>query len=254
MRVVVIEDELPAVEKLCDFINRYDDSIQVATKLESVAETRLWFRENKPPDLIFSDIELLDGNVFEFLETEEPNNPIIFTTAYDRFLLQAFERNGIAYLLKPFTFENFAAAMLKLEKLKQNFAAAHMNFWQEIQKNFTQPKHKERFVVKIRGGIQFVETREIAYLQIRDGILFAFDAAGNKFPLGENLNNLEQTLNPQMFFRINRSEMVNLTFIERLEPYFNDRLTIRLRNPKVKLVASTNRTPNLRKWIKGDSF
>jgi DNA-binding LytR/AlgR family response regulator len=169
-------------------------------------------------------------------------------------LLQAFERNGIAYLLKPFTFENFAAAMLKLEKLKQNFAAAHMNFWQEIQKNFTQPKYKERFVVKIRGGIQFIETREIAYLQIRDGILFAFDARGNKFPLGENLNNLEQTLNPQMFFRINRSEMVNLKFVERLEPYFNDRLTICLRNSKIKLIASTNRTPNLRKWIEGDSF
>ncbi len=70
MRVVVIEDELPAAEKLCDFINRYDDSIQIAAKLESIGETRKWFRENKPPDLIFSDIELLDGNVFEFLENE----------------------------------------------------------------------------------------------------------------------------------------------------------------------------------------
>jgi DNA-binding LytR/AlgR family response regulator len=253
MRVVVIEDEVPAAEKLCDFINRYDDSIEVAAKLESIAETRLWFRENKSPDLIFSDIELLDGNIFEFLENEEPNNPIIFTTAYDRFLLQAFERNGIAYLLKPFTFENFVAAMLKLEKLKQNFAA-QINIWQEIQKNFTQPKYKERFVVRIRGGIQFIETTQISYLQIRDGILFAIDATGNKFPLSENLNNLEQILDPQMFFRINRSEMVNLNFIERLEPYFNDRLTIRLRNPKVRLIASTNRTPNLRKWIEGDSF
>ncbi len=252
MRVVVIEDELPAAEKLCDFINRYDDSIQIAAKLESIGETRKWFRENKPPDLIFSDIELLDGNVFEFLKNEESNNPIIFTTAYDQFLLQAFERNGIAYLLKPFTFENFVAAMLKLEKLKQIFASAQMNFWQEIQKNVTRPTYKERFVIKIRGGIQFVEAAQILYIQIQDGILFAFDAAGNKFPLNENLNTLEQILNPQMFFRINRSEMVNLKFIERLEPYFNDRLTIRLRNSKVKLIASTNRTPNLRKWIEGN--
>lgn len=202
--------------------------------------------------MIFSDIELLDGNVFEFLENEESNNPIIFTTAYDQFLLQAFERNGIAYLLKPFTFENFVAAMQKLEKLKQNFASVQLNFWQEIQKSFVERKYKERFVIKIRGGIQFVESAQISYLQIQDGILFAFDAAGNKFPLNENLNTLEQSLDPQMFFRVNRSEMVNLKFIERLEPYFNDRLTIRLRNSKVKLIASTNRTPNLRKWIEGN--
>ena len=231
---------------------RYDDSILVAAKLESVKETRKWFRANKPPDLIFSDIELLDGNVFEFFENEELNCPVIFTTAYDQFLLQAFEQSGIAYLLKPFTFENFVAAMLKLEKLKQNFAAAQMDFWREIQKNFTEPKYKERFVIKLRGGIQFIEAAQIAYFQIQDGILFAFDAAGNKFPINENLNQLEQILDPQTFFRVNRSEMVNLKFIERLEPYFNDRLMIRLRNSKIRLISSTNRTPGLRKWIEGE--
>ena len=124
MKVIIIEDEPPAVEKIRAFLDRYDDSIRVAAQLESVKEIQKWFRANKPPDLIFSDIELLDGNVFEFLETEDVHVPIIFTTAYDQFLLKAFEKNGIAYLLKPFTFENFVAAMLKLEKLKQNFAAA----------------------------------------------------------------------------------------------------------------------------------
>ncbi|MEP7039912.1 MAG: LytTR family DNA-binding domain-containing protein [Acidobacteriota bacterium] len=252
MRVIVIEDEPLAAEKLCDFIGRYDDSILVAAKLESVEETRKWFRANKPPDLIFSDIELLDGNVFEFFENEELNNPIIFTTAYDQFLLRAFERNGIAYLLKPFTYENFVAAMLKLEKLKQNFVAAQADLWREIQKNLSEPKYKERFVVKLRGGIQFIETDQIAYFQIQDTILFTFDAAGNKFPLNENLNQLEQILDPQIFFRVNRSEMVNLKFIERLEPYFNDRLMICLRNSKIRLISSTNRTPNLRKWIEGE--
>lgn len=251
MKVLVIEDEPLAAEKLCDFIGRYDDSIKIAATLDSVKEIRKWFRNNQPPDLIFSDIELLDGNVFEFLENAELNNPIIFTTAYDQFLLQAFERNGIAYLLKPFTYENFVAAMQKLEKLKQNFAAGQADFWREIQKNLVEPKYKERFVIKLRGGIQFIETNQIAYFQIQDGILFAFDAAGNRFPLNENLNHLEQILDPQIFFRINRSETVNLKFIERLEPYFNDRLVIRLQNLKVKLISSTNRTPNLRKWIEG---
>ncbi len=252
MKVLVIEDEPLAAEKLCGFIGRYDDSIKIAATLESVKEISKWFRCNKPPDLIFSDIELLDGNVFEFFENEELNNPIIFTTAYDQFLLQAFERNGIAYLLKPFTYENFVAAMLKLEKLKQNFVSVQTEFWREIQKNLIEPKFKERFVIKLHGGIQFIETEQIAYFQIQDTILFAFDAAGKKFPLNENLSQLEQILDPHKFFRINRSEMINLKFIERLEPYFNDRLIIRLRNSKIRLISSTNRTSNLRKWIEGE--
>jgi len=249
MRVVVIEDELPAAEKLCDFINRYDDSIQIAAKLESIGETRKWFRENKPPDLIFSDIELLDGNVFEFLENEELNNPIIFTTAYDQFLLQAFERNGIAYLLKPFDFQKFAAAMRKFETLKNNFAWATDDFLREIRENLRLPKYKERFVIKTASGIRLLETKQIAFIQMQNEIPFAFDAAGNKFPLGATLTELEKTLNPKAFFRLNRSEIVNLDFIENLKPDFHDRLVVCLRNLNIKLVSSTSRTPSLRKWL-----
>lgn len=249
MRVIVIEDEPLAAQKLFGFIERYDGSIKIAARLESIEETRKWFRSNMPPDLIFSDIELLDGNVFEFFEKEELNAPIIFTTAYDQFLMQAFERNGIAYLLKPFNFENFVAAMQKLENLKQNIFSTQMDFLKEVQNNFNRPKYKERFVVKLRGGIQFIETKTISHFQIKNGILFAYDAAGSKYPLNENLGKLEEILDPKIFFRINRSEMINLKFIERLEPYFNDRLAILVKNSKVKLIASTNRTPNLRKWI-----
>jgi DNA-binding LytR/AlgR family response regulator len=249
MKVVIIEDEPLAAGKLCDFIGRYDDSIQVAAKLESNRELRRWFRQNMQPDLIFSDIELLDGNVFEFLECEEVSSPIIFITAYDQFLLRAFERNGIAYLLKPFTYENFVAAMLKFEKIKRNFISAQTDFWREIQRNLAVPQYKERLVVKSGGGIQLIETNQIACFQMQNGIPFAIDSTGSKFPLSENLNQLEKLLNPQIFFRINRSEIINLKFIERLEPYFNDRLAIRLRNSKVKLISSTNRTANLRKWI-----
>lgn len=249
MRVLIIEDEPLAAEKLSVFIERYDDSISIAARLESIAETRKWFRENSSPDLIFSDIELLDGNVFEFLESAELNNPIIFTTAYDQFLLRAFGQSGIAYLLKPFNYESFVAAMLKLEKLKRNFVFAQTDIWREVQKSFAEPKYKERFVIKTHGSIRFIETNEIAYFQTQDGILFAFDAAGGKFPISENLSRLEEILSPRNFFRINRSEIVNLKFVERLEPYFNDRLMIHLQNSKVRLISSTNRTPHLRKWI-----
>ncbi|MEJ7860559.1 MAG: LytTR family DNA-binding domain-containing protein [Pyrinomonadaceae bacterium] len=249
MRVVVIEDEPPASEKLCEFIEQYNPEIQIVARLPSVKESIVWFRQNRSPDLVFSDIELLDGNVFHLVESGKVTCPIIFTTAYDQFWLQAFERNGIAYLLKPFDFEKFAAAMQKFEALKQNFVSAQTDFWREVQASFSEPKYKERFVVKVRGGIKMLETKAIAFIQMQNEIPFAFDAAGNKFPLNETLAQLEQILDPKIFFRLNRSEIISLKFIERLEPDFHDRLVIRLRNSDLKLVSSTNRTPGLRKWL-----
>ncbi|HLM61835.1 MAG TPA: response regulator, partial [Pyrinomonadaceae bacterium] len=141
MRVVIIEDEPPASEKLRDFVRHYEPGIQIAGTLESVKETFAWFHSNLPPDLIFSDIELLDGNIFDFFENTETTCPIIFTTAYNQFWLQAFERNGIAYLLKPLTFEKFAAAMKKFETLKQNFVSKPHDFWREMQESLKQPKY-----------------------------------------------------------------------------------------------------------------
>lgn len=251
MRVVVIEDEPPASEKLGEFIERYNPEIQIIARLASVKESLVWFRENRQPDLVFSDIELLDGNVFHLFESGKVTCPIIFTTAYDQFWMQAFERNGIAYLLKPFDYEKFVAAMGKFEALKQNFVSAQKDFWHEVQLNFTQPKYKERFVVKVRGGIKLLEAKSIAFIQMRDEIPFAFDAAGEKFPLNETMSQLEQMLDSKTFFRLNRSEIVNLNFIESLEPDFHDRLAVRLRNLKTRLVSSTNRTPGLRRWLEG---
>ena len=111
MKVVIIEDELPARDKPAKFVERYDRRIEIAAELESVAETLRYFDENAAPELVFADIELLDGNVFEVFENRKISCPVIFTTAYDQFLLRAFEQSGIAYLLKPFNFQKFSAAM-----------------------------------------------------------------------------------------------------------------------------------------------
>lgn len=249
MKVVIIEDEPPARDKLAKFIARYDRRIEILAELESVRETLRFFDENAAPDLVFADIELLDGNVFEVFENLQMNCPVIFTTAYDQFLLPAFERSGIAYLLKPFDFQKFAAALRKFETLRDNFVSAQTEFWREIQENLRPEKYKERFVVKLRDGIRLLETRQIAFIRMQDETPFAFDAAGRKFPLGDTLTGLEKSLNPKTFFRINRSEIVNLDFIENLKPDFHDRLEIGLRNLKIKLVSSAGRTPELRRWL-----
>jgi two-component system, LytTR family, response regulator LytT len=249
MKVIIIEDEPPARDKLAKFILRHDRKTEIAAQFESVKETIKYFDHNILPDLIFADIELLDGNVFEVFEHRPITCPIIFTTAYDQFWLQAFERSGIAYLLKPFDFQKFSAAMQKFETLKNSFVSAQNDFWQEIQKSLRQPKYKERFVIKTRDGIQLLETKQIAFIQMQNEIPFAFDSTGRKYPLNDTLTGLEKALNPKTFFRLNRSEIVNLDFIENLKPDFHDRLVVYLRNLKIKLVSSTNRTPELRKWL-----
>ncbi|MBX7172706.1 MAG: LytTR family DNA-binding domain-containing protein [Pyrinomonadaceae bacterium] len=249
MKVVIIEDEPPAREKLAKFIGRYDRKIEITAQIESVRDTIDFLDKSPLPDLIFADIELLDGNVFRVFEDCKITCPIIFTTAYDQFLLQAFEQNGIAYLLKPFDFQKFTVAMQKFETLRNNFAPANNDFWHEIQTNFYQPKYKERFVIKTPKGIQLLETKQIAFIQMQNEIPFAFDATGNKFPLNDSLTMLEKLLDSKQFFRLNRSEIVNLNFIENLKPDFQDRLVVSLRNLKVKLVSSINRTPELRKWL-----
>ncbi|MGH9938984.1 MAG: LytR/AlgR family response regulator transcription factor, partial [Blastocatellia bacterium] len=114
-----------------------------------------------------------------------------------------------------------------------------------------QPRYKERFVIKAKGGIYMLETRRVVYIQIRDEIPFAYDDQGSRYPLNETLNQLEKTLDPLMFFRINRSEIVNLHFIEKLESYFNDRLSIKIKRPGVTLISSISRTPEWRKGIEG---
>jgi len=251
MKVVLIEDEPLAAEQLCDYARRYDPGVTVLGVLTSVKEAVSWFRDHTAPDLILSDIELLDGNVFLLFEQMEISCPIIFTTAYDHFLLQAFDKNGIGYLLKPLEYEKFAAAMRKFEQLQRSFTLLGGELLRELKTTLAQPRYKERFVIKAKGGIYMLETRRVAYIQIRDEIPFAYDDQGSRYPLNDTLNQLEKTLDPLMFFRINRSEIVNIHFIEKLEPYFNDRLSINIKRLGATLISSINRTPELRKWIEG---
>jgi two-component system response regulator LytT len=249
MKIVIIEDEPPAAEQLCDFMRRYDAEAVIVGVLASVKDAVRWFHEHSSPDLILSDIQLLDGNAFRLFDQVEIPCPIIFTTAYDHFLLPAFDKNGIGYLLKPIEYEKFVAAMRKFEQLRRSFTLLGPDLLRELKATLAQPRYKERFVIKARGGIYLLETRTVAYIQMQNEIPFAYDGQGTRYPLHETLNQLEKELDPLVFFRLNRSEIVNLNFIEKLEPYSHDRLAIKLKQFNVTLISSINRTPELRRWI-----
>ena len=259
MNILILEDEEPAARQLTQLLAQAGHA-PAPPVLRSVKKALAWLQTNPLPDLILSDIELLDGNVFSLYEQFPVACPIIFTTAYDQFLLAAFRGNGIAYLLKPFTLEQLQAALAKYERLRTNLTPppAAPSLPPEVIRELTQalrqhrqPAYKQRFSVRMRNGLYLLQTADIAYLQADEGVTFAIDGAGVRYPLIGTLAELERQLDPSRFGRLNRSELVNVAFIERAEPYFNNRLAVKLRAPGLTLTTSAAQTPEFRRWLEG---
>ncbi len=262
MRLLLLEDEPLAAKRTRQYIERYGQGLAVAAWHQSVGDALEWLAANPEPDAIISDIELLDGNVFGLFERRTVTAPVVFATAYDQFLLKAFETNGVGYLLKPYTYEQFGAAMDKLLRFVRS-AGAQPEHGPETGLNaatiaalraaLQQPKHdyRERFTVRRSSGISLLAVADVALLLSEDKVTFAVDAQGKRHALSQSLTALEAELDPKSWFQANRAQVVSLDYIERLEPYGRDRLAIHLRGVKDFVVASRERTPELRKWVEG---
>ncbi len=166
MNVLIIEDEIPAAEKLERYLTRFDASIKVLDILKSVESSVNWFNSHKEQaDLVFMDIQLLDGKSFEIFNHSEVKSPVIFTTAYDEFALEAFKVNSIAYLLKPYAFEDLKQAMEKVEALKKSLGESQKKetFISDLLKTLSQPEksYKSRFMIKIGDHIKTIPTDRI---------------------------------------------------------------------------------------------
>lgn len=251
-KVLIIEDEIPARKKLKRFIEESDSSTEIIAELDTV-ETAVDFLKTNHPDLIFSDIELLDGNAFEIYREVAVSCPVIFTTAYDRFWMDAFDGNGIAYLLKPFSKERFQKAWDKFLLLRNSVSEETntiTNLTKLIQQNFSEKQFKKRFSISTHQGIYFLETENILFFEANGGVVFACDTKGKKHLLTEpTLKEIEEQLNPLYFFRINRSELVHKPFIEKIERYNKNTLAIKLKGYANHLITSQSNTAVFREWI-----
>ena len=252
MNVVIIEDEIPARNKLKRFLSECNENFVVQKELDTV-KGAIQFLSMYSPDLILSDIELLDGNAFEIYEQVQINCPIIFTTAYNQFLMDAFDTNGIAYLLKPFTKERFDKAISKFKLLKQSTTIA-LNPLNEISDfiklNQQQAKLKKRFTIHTNQGILFLNVADISYFQAEEGVIFAYDMLGKKHLLSySTLKEIEDLICPNDFFRINRSELVHKIHIEKIERYNKNSLSIRLKGNANYLKTSQSNTSLFKEWL-----
>lgn len=252
IKILIVEDEIPARKKLNRFLDKVKETVSVEAEIDTVHEAVSFLKTTSTIDLILSDIELLDGNAFDIYHEVQVSCPIIFTTAYDQFLMNAFESNGIEYLLKPFSFERFQKAWDKFLLLRNNYSADQALFLKlnHIIGNTLEKKYKTRFSVNSSQGIYFFETKDILFFEADEGVVFAIDKTEKKHMLNvSTLKEIETLLDPLDFFRINRSELVNKKFIERIERYSKNSLALKIDGYDKYLVTSQSNTSLFREWI-----
>jgi DNA-binding LytR/AlgR family response regulator len=225
MKIIIIEDEKPAAEKLQKALQKIEPELHFVTVLRSVKESLDWFREQPAPDLIFMDIELSDGSSLQIFDEVSISCPVIFTTAYDDYWQAAFEHNSIDYLLKPIREEKLQLALSKYEKLKQYFAL-HLKELSDFTKNPQTDAYKKRFLVKLGADYKSISTTEIAYFYAAHKLVCMVEKGGRKFILDQSLAEIEKQLDPALFYRVNRKYLLQLNAIRRIRSYPKSKLLL----------------------------
>lgn len=248
MKVIIIEDEAPAARRLQKMIGEIDPSIEAVAVLESVKDSIDWLSKNDMPDVIFSDIQLADGKSFDVYSSVEIDCPIIFTTAYDEFAIKAFDYNGIAYLLKPFSSSDLEKAISKIQSKEDG--ANHMVIDQLIKSLNTNKEYKNRFLINKGESLIPVSVDDIAYVYTQDKMVVLMTKDKKKFYLNQTLDEIEKQLNPKEFFRLNRQFIAGYKSIEKVENHFNGKLKTML-SPATDepVMISRIKAPAFKSWL-----
>ncbi|MBL4905066.1 MAG: response regulator transcription factor [Flavobacteriaceae bacterium] len=251
MNVVIIEDEPFAVEKLERYLLKYSSEINVTARISSIADAVDWFENNNNYDVVFMDIQLTDGLSFEIFSQTKIDKPVVFTTAFDEYAIDAFKVNSIDYILKPITFTDVSKALHKLKKMQAIFSGNETmeNLIQTVAKK----KVKDRFLVRLGNHIHSIITTEIALFYAEGRTVYLLTKEGRKFILEYTLEDLSKVLNETEFFRVNRTFIVNINGIADVLVYSNSRLKI---TPIIKLekeiIVSREKVSVFKKWFEGN--
>jgi len=250
MNVLIIEDEKPSARYLQRMLEKQD--VNVNQMLHSVSEAVEWFQNNEHPDLIFLDIQLSDGLSFEIFDAVKVKSAIIFTTAFDEYALQAFKLNSIDYLLKPIDEEELQSAVNKYKSFKPNTENVQLNF-EDIKKLLVNPverEYKKRFTTKIGQHIKMISVDEIECFYSENKGTYAHTVEGRDYLLETTLEQLEQELSPEIFFRISRKFYININSINDIIAYTNSRLQLKLNSFKEQeVIVARERVKDFKLWL-----
>ena len=250
MKILLLEDEIPAYQKLKNILDEIYHMGYECDHFRSVEEGVQALHQQKPYDLILSDIQLLDGNAFEIFDRASSSAPIIFCTAHDEHLLRAFEGNGIAYVLKPYSSVDIKNAINKYH----NFFEANRDRKAIFKKfcalmNEPSKSYKKRFTIKRSSGIQLLNTNEVSFIKAFGDFCRIIDSKGEAHLLSQNMGRLIQELDPETFFRVSRSFIININFIDKIHAYSKNRLAIQMKNNSESIITSSAVTSDFRKWL-----
>ena len=247
MKIILIEDEKPAARLLKRRVEKL--GYEITEMLHSVEESVAWLKTNSQPDLIFLDIQLSDGLSFEIFNQVDVSSAIIFTTAYDEYVLKAFKLNSVDYLLKPVDEEELKFALEKFEKQHQPKSSFDLS---EIKKLFTNQSesYKERFSVKIGTSIKIIESDNIECFFSENKASYIHTKENKNYLIDFSLDKVEEQMNPKKFFRINRSQIIQIDSIKEITIYSNSRLKIILNTYKdIDMIVSREKVSDFKNWL-----
>jgi two-component system LytT family response regulator len=249
MNILIIEDEPRAAQRLQKLVQALDPSVQVLEQLDSIESTVNWIQKHPSPDLIFMDIHLADGAAFEIFNQVKIDRPIIFTTAYDQYAIQAFQVNTIDYLLKPIKKEALKNALLKFQSLRSPAPVDYTALLQQLQSHTPPPK---RFLVRTGRSLKAIDLQESTYFFTENKITYLVANDSKKYAIDYSLEKLEDELDPQYFFRVNRQCIVRAEAISKMVVVSKSRVKIYLAPGNYETIVSTERSGNFKRWLTGD--
>ena len=251
MRAIVIEDEHSAAVNLEYLLKSVEPNIQIVETIETVSDAIDFFKGNTNYDLVFMDIHLADGNSFEIVKEVEPTAPIIFTTAYDQYAIQAFKFNSIDYLLKPIREIDLKNAILKFKDTHRKTLISTQQIVALMSMvNAPKKKFRSSFLVQKKETFIPIAAEDFAFFFIQDGVVRGTTKNNQTFSLSDKLEDLEKDLKPELFFRANRQYLIQRSAIKSLQTYFNGRLVVNLQpRAKDQIIVSKANASKLKLWL-----
>lgn len=247
MKALVIEDETAAAVNLQAILREVAPDVEVLGTIETVAESVEWLRSREQPDLLFLDIHLADGASFRIFDEVEVNVPVVFTTAYDQYALEAFRVNSIDYLLKPINPDDLKRALQKLARLSGQERADYPS----RVRTMNAARRERVFLAHVRDKIVPLDRDRIAFFYTANERVTACTLDGASYPLDRTLESLQATLPGDDFFRANRQFIVSRPAVREIAVWFGSRLTLTLTVPvPERIVISKARVPEFKQWLR----
>ncbi|WP_299820185.1 LytTR family DNA-binding domain-containing protein [uncultured Pontibacter sp.] len=251
MKVAIIEDESLAAKRLASLLIKCDNSITVEAVLPSVKESVKWLSTHPQPDLLFMDIHLDDGQSFAIFDQVECFTPVVFTTAYDDYMIKAFKVNSIDYLLKPINQDELQASITKFKKLNSTAGISSDSLKQLLNATLhKEPTYKSRFLITQGSKIRTIDIADVAYFYSEEKLTFLVTKEGQRLPVDYTLEKLSNILDPKHFFRINRQFIIHLRSINSIHKYSPTRLKVELQPATLKeIFVSIEKYTAFKEWL-----